>query len=230
MSQTNPQNSLLEAMRNINSVEAASFSALTQAVTSLQGIDVSALKSASETFKMSELSALTQAVKSLQSIDVSALKSPSKTFKMSEISALTQAVKPLQGIDMSVLKLAGETVKMPELSALRNIQKTIESINTSDLGVNATALRPTRHRRKMLPSMKQEPSNLVASVQDIGLKVRASRKTMGMTQKNFADLAGVGRRFVSELERGKSTLEFDRVLKVCTAAGIDIFATSRVSK
>lgn len=59
--------------------------------------------------------------------------------------------------------------------------------------------------------------------------VRTARTGMNLNQQSFADLAGVGRRFVSELEAGKPTLEFDRVLKVCAAAGIDLSATARAS-
>jgi len=40
-------------------------------------------------------------------------------------------------------------------------------------------------------------------------------------------MAGVGRRFVSELENGKETLEIGRVLKVCQALGIDLVARKR---
>jgi|GEM_PF-1523164 len=64
------------------------------------------------------------------------------------------------------------------------------------------------------------PDGVIESAADIGKRVRAARRTMGMTQQRFADLAGVGRRFLIELERGKSTLEVGRVLSVCKAAGI----------
>ena len=40
-------------------------------------------------------------------------------------------------------------------------------------------------------------------------------------------MAGVGRRFISELENGKATLEIDKVLKVAAAAGIDFLARER---
>lgn len=62
----------------------------------------------------------------------------------------------------------------------------------------------------------------VASVSDIGKRVRERRKAMGMTQQRFADLAGVGRRFLVELEQGKPSLEIGRVLAVCHAAGIKL--------
>ncbi len=67
----------------------------------------------------------------------------------------------------------------------------------------------------------------LTSPQIIGLLVRDARVAMALSQQSFADLAGVGRRFLSELENGKSTLEFGKVLQVCKAAGIDLFAKRR---
>lgn len=60
----------------------------------------------------------------------------------------------------------------------------------------------------------------IGSVADIGRRVREVRLGMGMTQQRFADMAGVGRRFLIELEQGKASLEIGRVLAVCQAAGI----------
>ena len=62
---------------------------------------------------------------------------------------------------------------------------------------------------------------------DLGEVVRAARKDRKMSQANFADLAGVGRRFLSELEAGKPTLEIGKVLLVLTAAGIELVARDR---
>lgn len=63
---------------------------------------------------------------------------------------------------------------------------------------------------------------LVRSSEDLGLAVASARKGRGFSQQQFADLAGVGRRFVSELENGKPTAEIGKVLQVLTALGIDI--------
>ena len=41
--------------------------------------------------------------------------------------------------------------------------------------------------------------------------VRSRRKYYKMTQKDLADRAGVGLRFIRELERGKPTLRMDKV-------------------
>lgn len=37
------------------------------------------------------------------------------------------------------------------------------------------------------------------------------RKALGLTQRDLADRAGVGLRFVRELEQGKETLRLDKV-------------------
>lgn len=67
----------------------------------------------------------------------------------------------------------------------------------------------------------------ITSITDLAPLIRKARKAMRMNQQQFADAAGVGRRFLSELENGKSSLEFDKVLACALAAGIDIVAKPR---
>lgn len=62
---------------------------------------------------------------------------------------------------------------------------------------------------------------------DIGRLVRAHRRALGMTQDEFAGLANVGRRFLIELEKGKPTLQIDRVLSVLQACGYDLYGHRR---
>lgn len=68
----------------------------------------------------------------------------------------------------------------------------------------------------------------IKAVADLGPRIRKQRKALGFSQQQLADLSGVGRRFVSELEAGKSTLEFDRVLLCCRALGLDVQIKARV--
>lgn len=75
----------------------------------------------------------------------------------------------------------------------------------------------------------RKPSTPVTSVADIGNLVRQARMRLGFNQQRFADMAGVGRRFVSELEAGKGSVETERLLRCCLAAGIDLFARPRQS-
>lgn len=68
----------------------------------------------------------------------------------------------------------------------------------------------------------------VASAAELGAIVRLHRTQLGFSQQRLADLAGTGRRFISELESGKPSLEFDRVVQCCAALGIDLFARARL--
>jgi y4mF family transcriptional regulator len=49
--------------------------------------------------------------------------------------------------------------------------------------------------------------------------VRSRRRGARLTQRELADLAGVGKRFVIELESGKQTLRLDKVNHVLGAFG-----------
>ena len=55
-----------------------------------------------------------------------------------------------------------------------------------------------------------------------GRQLRRQRRKYGLRQAEVAALAGVGTRFVSELENGKPTLELGRALRVAAIVGIEI--------
>lgn len=60
----------------------------------------------------------------------------------------------------------------------------------------------------------------LADVKALGLAVRHARKGNGLTQAELAGLAGTGPRFVSELERGKSSAELGKVMDVLAVLGM----------
>ncbi len=62
-------------------------------------------------------------------------------------------------------------------------------------------------------------SPVIASPTRIGAFVRDRRTSNKLSQKELGQLAGVGTRLVSELERGKTTLRFDAVNKVLNVFG-----------
>ena len=49
--------------------------------------------------------------------------------------------------------------------------------------------------------------------------VKDRRKKLGLTQQDLANRAGVGLRFVRELEQGKNTLRLDKVNQVLALFG-----------
>ncbi len=54
--------------------------------------------------------------------------------------------------------------------------------------------------------------------------VRSKRKQLGLTQQALAQSAGVGWRFVKELEAGKATLRLDKVNQVLALFGFEVGA------
>jgi HTH-type transcriptional regulator/antitoxin HipB len=59
----------------------------------------------------------------------------------------------------------------------------------------------------------------IHSAQALGAALRASRKRIGLTQSDLALAAGVGLRFVVDLEGGKATVRLEQVLRVIDALG-----------
>lgn len=54
---------------------------------------------------------------------------------------------------------------------------------------------------------------------EIGGFVRSRRKANKLTQRELAELAGVGTRFVSDLERGKETVQVDTLNRILGVLG-----------
>ena len=57
------------------------------------------------------------------------------------------------------------------------------------------------------------------SPEQIGRVIRQNRAAQGLRQDQLAAAAGVGVRFVVELERGKPTIRIDKMLAVLSALG-----------
>jgi len=54
--------------------------------------------------------------------------------------------------------------------------------------------------------------------------VRSKRKALGLSREEFAHKAGVGLRFLRELEQGKQTLKIDKVNQVLKLLGMQLGA------
>ena len=52
--------------------------------------------------------------------------------------------------------------------------------------------------------------------------IRRRRKAIGLSQQELAEFAGCSRLFVSELERGKLTVQFDKLLAVIEVLGLNL--------
>ncbi|MEQ8660791.1 MAG: helix-turn-helix domain-containing protein [Gammaproteobacteria bacterium] len=65
------------------------------------------------------------------------------------------------------------------------------------------------------------------NISALGRLARASRRRQGLRQDELAALAGVGNRFVSELENGKPGLELGRALRVLATLGLEVHVAPR---
>ena len=64
--------------------------------------------------------------------------------------------------------------------------------------------------------------SVVKKVSELGEALRSGRKAQGLTQEQFAMIADVGTRFISELERGKESAELGLSLRVIDLAGYEV--------
>lgn len=63
----------------------------------------------------------------------------------------------------------------------------------------------------------------------IGLAIRLAREEASLTQQAFADKVKVSRKWLSEVENGKSTAELGKVLRVLSELEIDLDLRPRSS-
>lgn len=67
-------------------------------------------------------------------------------------------------------------------------------------------------------------------ISEIGKSIRFQRKTGKLSQKKLADLAGVGKTVIFDIEKGKATVQLDTLLKILSALNISIHLSSALIK
>ncbi|WP_295515915.1 helix-turn-helix domain-containing protein [uncultured Pseudomonas sp.] len=65
------------------------------------------------------------------------------------------------------------------------------------------------------------------SMTTLGQLIQRTRKAQGLRLVDTAGLCGVSVRFLSELENGRESCSFGRVLVVCQTLGIELLAARR---
>jgi y4mF family transcriptional regulator len=67
----------------------------------------------------------------------------------------------------------------------------------------------------------------IETADEFGKSIRATRKKHGLTQKKLASIAGIGTRFLSELERGKPSAQLGKTLMIANLLGLEIHINER---
>lgn len=73
-----------------------------------------------------------------------------------------------------------------------------------------------------LPIGNSEQSTPIHSSRELGNYVRSYRTAQNMLQADIAGLANTGNRFVVDLEKGKETLQLQKVLDVLDLLGLEL--------
>ena len=67
----------------------------------------------------------------------------------------------------------------------------------------------------------------IKEIEEIGKLIRERRKSLGITQREVARYAGVGQRFMVELENGKESVRLGLAFRVMRALGLDLRVEAR---
>ena len=76
---------------------------------------------------------------------------------------------------------------------------------------------------------KPNQSVKIVSTKDLGNLVREFRVAQKMTQADILGLANTGNRFIVELENGKPTVQFQKVLDVLDTLGLEVVIQKKSS-
>lgn len=69
----------------------------------------------------------------------------------------------------------------------------------------------------------------IKSTKDLGSLVREYRDSQKMTQADILGLANTGNRFIVDLENGKPTLQFQKILDVLDTLGLEVLIQKKGS-
>ncbi len=67
----------------------------------------------------------------------------------------------------------------------------------------------------------------IMSSKELGTMVRERRKELGYTQAFVSDFTGLSVSFISDVENGKPTIEFEKTLQLIQILGMDFLVDRR---
>ena len=77
-------------------------------------------------------------------------------------------------------------------------------------------------------NISQEPAyGKISTPEELGRIIRFKRKEINIRQEIAAGMAGVGTKFLSQLENGKETAEIGKTLQVLRKMGLEIYIFPR---
>jgi len=72
-----------------------------------------------------------------------------------------------------------------------------------------------------------KPSTKINSPEELGRYILKERKNLKLTQKEISEFTDVGRKFVLELEKGKTTAQIGKIFEVLNGLGLELHLIKR---
>ena len=82
-----------------------------------------------------------------------------------------------------------------------------------------------RANTKMSSFVDIHMKHTIQSTQELGLVIRAVRKSTQVRQDDLAAMVGVSRQFTVDVEKGKPTVQMARVLRLLKELGVELSVT-----
>lgn len=70
-------------------------------------------------------------------------------------------------------------------------------------------------------------STKISSPEELGQYLLKERKQLKLTQKAISEFADVGRKFIIELEKGKTTAQLGKVFELLNSLGLELHLVKR---
>jgi transcriptional regulator with XRE-family HTH domain len=64
----------------------------------------------------------------------------------------------------------------------------------------------------------------------LGKAIKAARRSKNMTQKDLANVTGTSVKFICDVERGKETVQVDKVFDLLRALSLQVYVTDKPLK
>ena len=72
-----------------------------------------------------------------------------------------------------------------------------------------------------------KPSTKINNPKELGQYLLKERKNLKLTQKEISEFADIGRKFIIELEKGKTTVQLGKVFELLNSLGLEFHLIKR---
>jgi HTH-type transcriptional regulator/antitoxin HipB len=74
---------------------------------------------------------------------------------------------------------------------------------------------------------KLKSSTKINTPEELGLYLHKERKDLKLTQKEISEYSDVGRKFIIEVEKGKTTAQIGKVFELLNSLGLELHLIKR---